>query len=83
MKFIIVILAFILTWFFIEITLFIANKIYYHKNVINKKEVNQNKFIWYLRIVAISLFFFTTVYMYFFEKTQLLQAIEYCLGIVN
>ena len=83
MKFIIVILAFILTWFFIEITLFIANKIYYHKNVINKKEVNQNKFIWYLRIVAISLFFFTTVYMYFFEKAQLLQAIEYCLGIVK
>jgi len=83
MKFIIVILAFILTWFFIEITLFIANKIYYHKNVINKKKVNQNKFIWYLRIVAISLFFFTTVYMYFFEKAQLLQAIEYCLGIVK
>ena len=83
MKFIIVILAFILTWFFIEITLFIANKIYYHKNVINKKEVNQNKFIWYLRIVAISLFFFTTAYMYFFEKAQFLQAVEYCLGIVK
>tara|TARA_B100001250_G_C19335559_1_gene586702 strand:+ start:102 stop:353 length:252 start_codon:yes stop_codon:yes gene_type:complete len=83
MKFIFVILAFILTWFFIEITLFIANKIYYNKKIINKKQINQNKFVWYLRIVAISLFFVTTVYMYFFENTQLLQAFEYCLGIVK
>tara|TARA_Y100000741_G_scaffold358087_1_gene336771 strand:- start:32 stop:283 length:252 start_codon:yes stop_codon:yes gene_type:complete len=83
MKFIFVILAFILTWFFVEITLFIANKIYYYKYVINKKQVNQKKFIWYLRIVAISLFFITTVYMYFFEKAELLQAFEYCLGIVK
>ena len=67
MVYIIVFLAFILTWFFIEITLFLANK----------------NFIWYLRILAISLFFVTTVYMYFFENDKLLQAIEYCLGIVN
>ena len=83
MKFIFVILAFILTWFFIEITLFIANKIYYNKKIINKKQINQNKFVWYLRIVAISLFFVTTTYMYFFENDKLLQAIQYCLGIVN
>ena len=83
MVYIIVFLAFILTWFFVEITLFIANKIYYYKYVINKKQVNQKKFIWYLRIVAISLFFITTVYMYFFEKAELLQAFEYCLGIVK
>ena len=81
MVYIIVFLAFILTWFFIEITLFIVNKINYDKNV--KKKITHKKFIWNLRILAISLFFITTVYMYFFENAKFLQAIEYCLGIVN
>ena len=73
--------AFILTWFFIEITLFILNKIDYDKKITN--QITHKKFIWNLRILAISLFFITTVYMYFFENAKFLQAIEYCLGIVN
>ena len=83
MNFIFVILAFILTWFFIEITLFIVNRIYYHRNVENKKQVTHKNFVLYLRMLVISLFFFTTVYMFFFEKAKLLQAFEYCLGIVK
>ena len=81
MIFTIVIVAFILAWFFIEITLFIVDKINYERNL--KKQIAYKKFVWNLRILAISLFFFTTFYMYFFENTQFLQAIEYCLGIVN
>ena len=76
-----VISAFILTWFFIEITLFIVNKINYDKNV--KKKITHKKFIWNLRILAISLFFVTIVYMYSFENDKFLQAVKYCLGIVN
>ena len=77
----VVIIACILTWFFIEITLFIVNKFNYDSNI--KQQITHKNFIWYLRILAISLFFVTTVYMYFFENDKLLQAIEYCLGIVN
>ena len=77
----IVIIAVILTWFFIEITLFIVNKFDFDSNI--KQQITHKKFIWYLRILAISLFFVTTTYMYFFENDKLLQAIQYCLGIVN
>ena len=77
----IVISAFILTWFFIEITLFIVNKNYNEAN--DTKKISYNKFIWNLRILAISLFFVTIVYMYSFENDKFLQAVKYCLGIVN
>ena len=75
------IIAFILTWFFIEITLFIVNKFNFDSNI--KQQITHKNFIWYLRMLAISLFFFTTVNMYFFANDKLLQAIEYCIGIVN
>ena len=78
---IIAILAFTLTWFFIEITLFIVDKINYERNL--EKQIAYKKFIWNLRILAISLFFVTTVYMYLFENDKFLLAVEYCLGIVN
>ena len=81
MIYIIVILAFVLTWFFIEITLFIVNKNYINPN--NKKIVSYSKFIWNLRILAILLIFFTTSYMYFFENAKFLLAVEYCLGLIK
>ena len=81
MIYIIVILAFILSWFFIEITLFIVNKNYNDENISNK--ITHIKFVWYLRILAILLIFFTVIYMYFFENDKLLEVIEYCLGVIR
>ena len=81
MIYIIVIVAFVLTWFFIEITLFIVNKNYNELN--DTKKISYNKFIWNLRILAILLIFFTTIYMYFFENAKFLQAINYCLGVIK
>ena len=81
MIYIIVILAFILSWFFIEITLFIVNKNY--KEPYNTKKITYSKFIWNLRILAILLIFFTTSYMYFFENAKFLLAVEYCLGLIK
>ena len=77
----IVLLAFILAWFFIEITLFIVNKKYKVANY--SKKISYKKFIWILRILAISLIFVTVIYMYYFQNAELLLAIEYCLGIIN
>ena len=76
-----VISAFILTWFFIEITLFVINK--NHNNINNLKKFSYFRFIWILRILAILLFFATNIYMYFFENTMFLKAVEYCLGIIK
>ena len=81
MIFVFVFVAFILSWFFIEITLFIINKNFNEAN--DTKKISYYKFIWYLRILAISLLFATTFYMYLFEKAKLLKAIEYCLGIIK
>ena len=78
---IIVILAISLTWFFIEITLFLANKSYVDFKEV--KKISYNKFIWNLRILAILLIFFTTIYMYFFENAKFLQAVEYCFGVIK
>ena len=78
---IIVILAFVLAWFFIEITLFLANKNYKDTKV--KKEISFKKFIWNLRILVIFLFFVTTTYMHFFENAKFQQVIQYCLGIIK
>ena len=81
MVYIIVFLAFILTWFFIEITLFLSKK--------NSVEINNNgsisykQFIWTLRILAIFLFLFTSIYMFNFNNGNLIKAVEYCLGIIK
>ena len=48
---IIVISAFVLAWFFIEITLFLANKNY--KDTKFKKAISFKNFIWHLRILAV------------------------------
>ena len=76
-----VILAFILAWFFIEITLFFANKTYNVSNI--KKKISFKKFIWNFRILVIFLFFVTTFYMYFFENSKFQQVIQYCFGIIK
>tara|TARA_Y100000590_G_C15677904_1_gene998691 strand:- start:1134 stop:1379 length:246 start_codon:yes stop_codon:yes gene_type:complete len=76
-----VIFAFVLAWFFIEITLFIVNKNY--KVVINSNKIPYKQFVKNLRILAILLIFGTILYMYFFQNSKFLQAIEYCLGIVK
>ena len=78
---IIAIVAFILAWFFIEITLFLTNKIYADFN--ESKKISYKKFIWNLRILAILLLFFTTTYMYYYENVKFVKAIEYCLGIIK
>jgi len=79
---IIVLLAFILSWFFIEITLFIANKNYFNLNQ-SENKISYNKFIWNLRILALLLFLFTLIYMYNYQNDKLLKAIEYCLGVIR
>ena len=81
MIYIIIIVAFVLAWFFIEITLFIVNKNYYSIN--DTKKISYNKFIWNLRILGILLIIVTTIYMYFFENNKFLQAVEFCLGVIK
>ena len=81
MVYIIVFLAFILTWFFIEITLFFVNKNFKITSIAGS--ITYNKFIKYLRIIAILLFLFTIVYMYNFQNDKFLEAVEYCLGIIK
>ena len=78
---IIVIIAFILAWFFIEITLFFVNKNFTDRD--SSKQISYKKFIWNLRMLAIFLFFFTGLYMYYFENKKFLQAVEFCLGVIK
>ena len=81
MVYIIVFLAFILTWFFIEITLFLSNKNFKSTSIAGI--ISYKKFIKNLRIIAILLFMFTTAYMYYFQNDKFLEAIEYCLGVIK
>ena len=81
MIYIIVFLAFILTWFFIEITLILANKNFKSTSIAGI--ISYKKFIKNLRIIAILLFMFTTAYMYNFQNDKFLEAIEYCLGVIK
>ena len=74
-----VLIAFLLSWTWIELTIFISNR-FINANL--GKKYN-NKFIWYLRFIAISLLIISFIYMYLFEKENLQQAIEYCLGIIR
>ncbi len=78
MIFLFVFIAFILSWFFIEITLFLANK-----NFINTKVIPYNKFIKSLRLLAVLLFLIAVIYMYHFQNEKFLEAFEYCLGIIK
>ena len=78
---IIVIIAFILCWIWIEISLIVLNK----KLVVNTndKQASYKKFIFILRIFAIILLLITILYMYFFKGIRLQEAIEYCLGVLR
>ena len=80
MIFFTVFIAFILTWFFIEITLYISNK--NNKDIINKK-ITYKKFIFILRSISITLFIFIVIYMYNFEYKFFKKTIEYCLGVIK
>jgi len=81
MIFVFVFVAFILSWFFIEITLLIAirNKDYAN----NSKKISDKKFILILRIFAITLLVITVIYMYNFQNIQFQQAIKYCFGLIK
>jgi H+/Cl- antiporter ClcA len=81
MIFIFVFVAFILTWFFIEITLFIANQNNNYTN--NSNIISYKRFVWILRFLTITLLAFIIIYMYNFENIKFQQAIEYCLGLIK
>ena len=81
MKYLIVIVAFILTWFFIEITLFFSNKNYNEFD--NEGKISYKKFVWYLRIISLVLIVSTFIYMHYFGDISLAKIIQYCLGIIN
>ena len=74
-----VLIAFFLCWTWIELTIFVSSRVV---NVNLDKKFN-NKFIWYLRFIAISLLIISFIYMYYFQNVDLQQAIQYCLGIIN
>ena len=73
-----VLIAFFLCWTWIELTIFVSSRVV---NVNLDKKFN-NKFIWYLRFIAISLLIISFIYMYYFQNVDLQQAIQYCLGII-
>ena len=81
MAIIIATIALALCWAWIEITLYFTNKNVSEERAV--KGISYKKFIWILRILIISLFFGVTIYMYSFENDKFLQAVKYCLGIVN
>ena len=81
MMFTFVIMAFILAWFFIEITLFLAYK--NHSDQDDKGKISYKKFIWYLRLIAVALLLLTFIYMQYSEELSFKKAIQYCLGIIK
>ena len=74
-----VLIAFILCWIWIELTLFISN----HLVSVNKLRIPNHKFIWYLRGIALFLLLSSILYMYFFQNLNFQKAIQYCLGIIR
>ena len=74
-----VLIAFILCWIWIEVTFLISSLL----GSTNRLQSSNNKFIWYLRFIAISLLIISFIYMYYFQNADLQQAIQYCLGIIN
>ena len=81
MAIIIVTIALLLCWIWIEITLYFTNEDARKKSVV--KRISYKKFIWILRILIIVLFFGAIIYMYFFENNKFQNAIQYCLGIIK
>ena len=81
MAIIIAIIAFLLCWIWIEITLYFTNKNTREKST--AKRISYKKFIWILRILIIVLFFGAIIYMYFFENNKFQNAVQYCLGIIK
>ena len=81
MIFTFVIIAFILAWFFIEITLFFTYR--NHSDQDDKGKISYKKFIWYLRLIAVVLLLLTFIYMQYSEELSFKKAIQYCLGIIK
>ena len=81
MIFIIVIIAFILAWFFIEITLFLSKNNSYE--IKNNGKISYKKFIWYLRFITIGLLLLIFIYMHYSGNINFEKAIQYCLGIIK
>ena len=81
MIFTFVIIAFILAWFFIEITLFLTYRD--HSEQDDKGKISYKKFIWYLRLIAIALLILTFIYMQHSYELSFKKAIQYCLGIIK
>ena len=74
-----VLIAFILCWIWIELALFILNRL----GAVNKLKSFHNKFIWYIRGIAVLLLLFSMLYIYFFQNINFQKAIQYCLGIIR
>ena len=81
MIFTFVIIAFILAWFFIEITLFLTYRD--HSDQDDKEKISYKKFIWYLRLIAVVMLLLTFIYMQYSGELSLKKAIQYCLGIIK
>ena len=81
MIFIIVIIAFILAWFFIEITLFLSYRD--HNNQDDKGKISYKKFVWYLRLIGFALLLLIFLYMHYSGNINFEKAIQYCLGILK
>ena len=81
MIFTFVIIAFILAWFFIEITLFLTYK--NHNDQDDKGKISYKKFIWYLRLIAVALLLLIFIYMQYSEELSFKKVIQYCLGIIK
>ena len=81
MIFTFVIIAFILAWFFIEITLFLTYRD--HSEQDDKGKISYKKFIWYLRLIGFALLLLTFIYMQYSGDLSLKKAIQYCLGIIK
>ena len=81
MIFTFVIIAFILAWFFIEITLFLTYRD--HSDQDDKGKISYKKFIWYLRLIAVVMLLLTFIYMQYSGELSLKKAIQYCLGIIK
>mgnify|MGYP006927747417 CR=1 FL=1 len=79
MKFVIVLLSFILAWFFIEMILVISNIVIQEKN----RNIINNKFAWYLRAISLSLLLVSFLYIRYTHNISLKDAIQYCLGIIR
>ena len=83
------IIAFIICWFWIELSFFFFNKFsknYVSANNIKITKINKTKnisFIWYLRLIALFLLLLSSIYIYYFEKIEFSNLIQFCMGIIK